>query len=326
MSLLEGAPLPSFGPIGSGLSGESRRIEAGTDLCRVDLHVHTRHSGGGHLRVPRLRRGLPEPEGLYRAARERGLNLVTFTDIDTLDGCLAFLQRHPDASDFFVSEEVRATEPRTRARIGVLVYGLSETDHRELMSLKGDVNDVAEYARGAGLLASLGSVLGVLEAGGSEGLVRDLVNRFDLFEIRNGAEDRACNELMARLVHEGAGYGFGVTAGSNTHTTARIGRAVTVARATGVAGFLGAMRGHRTWAMGLHGDVWSSFAEVLGNVPLHRAAAPLLGHAVTHARRTARARRAKKRLDQIDVRKFREKARSFGVSDRGSRPRPEDAR
>lgn len=317
--------MPSFGPIGSGLSGESRRIEAGAGLCRVDLHVHTRHSGGGHLRVPRLRRGLPEPEALYRAARERGLSLVTFTDIDTIDGCLAFLQRHPDASDFFVSEEVRATEPRTRVVVGVLVYGLSEADHRELMSLKGDVNDVAEFARSAGLLASLGSVLGVLEAGGSERLVRDLVHRFDLFEIRNGAEDRACNELMARLVHEGAGYGFGVTAGSNTHTTARIGRTVTVARATGVAGFLEAVRRHRTWAMGLHGDVWSSFAEVLGNVPLHRAAAPLLGHAVTHARRTARARRAKKRLDQIDVRKFREKARSFN-SDRGSRPRPEDAR
>ena len=54
------------------MSDESRKIEAGTALCRADLHVHTRHSGGGHLRVPRLRQGLPEPEALYRAARARG--------------------------------------------------------------------------------------------------------------------------------------------------------------------------------------------------------------------------------------------------------------
>jgi len=276
--------------------------------------------------VPRLRQGLPEPDALYSTARERGLSHVTFTDVDTIDGCLAFLQQHPDAPDFFMSEEVRAIEPRTGASVGVLVYGLCEANHREIRSLKGDVNDVADYARSAGLLASLGSVLGVLEAGGSEGLVRDLVHRFDLFEIRNGAQDRASNELMARLVQEGAGYGFGVTAGSNTHTTARIGRTVTVARASGMEGFLGAMRCHRTWAMGSHGDVWSSFAEVLGTVPLHRAAAPLIGHAVTHARRRVRARRAKKRLDQIDVRKFREKARSFRVSNHGSSPRPDDAR
>ncbi|OLD66521.1 MAG: hypothetical protein AUI52_03790 [Acidobacteria bacterium 13_1_40CM_2_68_10] len=301
-------------------------MEAGAALCRADLHVHTCHSGGGHLRVPRMRQGLPEPEALYGAARARGLSLVTFTDLDTINGCLAFLERHPEASDFFVSEEVRAVEPRTGALISILVYDLTESQHREIQALRGDVRDVAEFAKSAGLLASLGSLLGVLVAGGSEGLVRDLLHRFDLFEIRNGAEDRACNELMARLVHEGAGFGFGVTAGSNAHTAARVGRTATVARARDRVEFLEALRRHRTWAMGLHGDVWSSFAEVLGTVPLHRAAAPLLDHAVTRARRSVRARRTRKRLDQSDVRKFQEKARSFGMSDRGSGPRSEDAR
>jgi len=318
--------LTSFGPIGSDLSDGFREIEVGSALCRADLHVHTRYSEGGHLRVPRMRRGLPDPDTLYRAARSRGMRLVTFTDLDTIDGCLAFLDRHPDSCDFFVSEEVRAIEPRTGALVSILVYDLTESQHREIQSLKDDVRDVADYAVSAGLPASLGSVMGILEAGGSEGMVRDLLLRFNLFEIRNGAEDRSCNELMARLVQEVAGFGFGVTAGSNAHTAARVGRTATAARARDRAGFLEALRRHRTWVMGLHGDVWSSFAEVLGRVPLHRAAAPLLGHAVTRARRSARARRAKRRLDQVDVRKFREKARSFEVSDRGSDPRSEDAR
>src|SRR3989442_132050 len=273
----------------------------------------------GPIRIPRP----PEPP---RAARARGLRLVTFTDLDTIDGCLAFLDRHPDAPDFFISEEVRAVEPRIGALVSILVYDLTESQHREIQSLKGDVRDVAEFAKSTGLLASLGSLLGVLVAGGSESLVRDLLRRFDLFEIRNGAEDRACNELMARLVQEGAAFGFGVTAGSNAHTAARVGRTATVARARDRVEFLEALRRRRTWAMGQHGDVWSSFAEVLGTVPLHRAAAPLLDHAVTRARKSVRARRTRRRLDQIDVRKFQEKARSFGVSDRGSSPRSEDAR
>jgi hypothetical protein len=271
--------------------------------------------------MPRLRRGLPEPEQLYRAARARGMHLVTFTDLDTIDGCLSFLDRHPDAPDFFISEEVRAIEPRTRAVVSVLVYDLDEERHRELQALKRDVRDVAACARSTGLLASLGSVLAVLEAGGSEGIVRDLIRLFECFEIRNGAEDRTCNELMSRLVQETtAERGFGVTAGSNAHMCGRVGRTATVARARDRAGFLEALRRHRTWAVGTHGDAWSSFAEVLGKAPLHLSAAPLLDQAVRRARRNAGARRTRRRLDVIDVEKFQQKARSFHV--RGSRGEP----
>jgi PHP domain-containing protein len=319
--------LKSFGPTGSGLSGDGRAGNAEVGLCRVDLHLHTRHSGAGHLRVPRLRRGLPDPVHLYRAARARGMGLVTFTDLDTIDGCLVFLNLHPDAPDFFISEEVRAFEPRTRAAVSVMVFDLTEAQHRDLRALRGDVREIAGYTRGEGLLASLGSVLGVLEAGASEGVARELIGQFECFEIRNGAEDRTCNELMGRLVQEAtAGRGFGVTAGSNAHTAARVGRVSTVARAADRAGFLDALRRHRTWAAGQHGDAWGGFAEVFGRTPLHLSAAPLVGHAVTRARRNARARRAKRRLDVIDVERFQEKARSFQNAGRASRPGSDGAR
>lgn len=252
---------------------------------------------------------------------------MTFTDLDTIDGCLALLDRHPEATDFFISEEVRAIEPRTRAAVSVLVFGLTESQHRDLRALRGDVREIAGYARGEGLVASLGSVLGVLESGGSEAVARDLIGRFECFEIRNGAEDRTCNELMARLVQEAtAGRGFGVTAGSNAHTAARVGRVSTVARASDRAGFLDALRRHRTWAVGRRGDLWGGFAEVFGRTPLHLSAAPLLGHALTLARRNASARRAKRRLDVIEVERFQEKARSFQNAGRAPRPGSDGAR
>ena len=77
--------------------------------------------------------------------------LVTLTDLDTIDGCMAFLDRHPDAGDFFISEELLAAEPHSGARVSVLVYGLDERQHRELQSLKWEVRDVAAYARAEGL-------------------------------------------------------------------------------------------------------------------------------------------------------------------------------
>ena len=296
-------------------------------VCRADLHVHSLYSGAGHLRARRLREGLPDPAALYDAARARGMDLVTLTDLDTIDGCLEFLAAHPGAPDFFVSEEVLAGEPGSGAVVSVLIYDLSEAQHREVQRIKGDVRAVAAYARSEGLLASLGSLLGVLEAEGSEGLVRDLIRLFDRFEIRNGAEDRACNDLMARLVQETAGgRSFGVTAGSNAHTAARAGRTATVARSRGREEFLQALRRNRTWAAGEHGDAWSSFAEVVRSVPLHRAAGPLWAHCLRRARRGARARQAKRRLDQIDVLRFQEKARSYEPSGREANPGPEEAR
>jgi len=47
---------------------------------------------------------------------------------------------------------------------------------------------------------------------------------------------------------------------------------------------------------------------------------------VTRTRRNVRARRTKRRLDQMDVLKFQEKARSFGASGREANPRPDGAR
>jgi len=44
------------------------------------------------------------------------MDFVTFSDHDTVDGCLAFQDRHPDLTDFFVSEEVETFFPRTGHR------------------------------------------------------------------------------------------------------------------------------------------------------------------------------------------------------------------
>ena len=40
------------------------------------------------------------PEDVYRVAKARGMDLVTLTDHDTIDGCLEFLSAHPDAPGF----------------------------------------------------------------------------------------------------------------------------------------------------------------------------------------------------------------------------------
>src|SRR5258706_8939179 len=75
------------------------------DGARADLHCHSTASEAAKLGIQRSV-GLPEcatpPEEVYELAKRRGMQFVTITDPDTIDGCLALAER----DDVFVSEGI----------------------------------------------------------------------------------------------------------------------------------------------------------------------------------------------------------------------------
>jgi len=335
------AVTPSSGQNGSDSSpSTSGRTPPARPFFRADLHVHSRYSGPGHLHGTGLNAGVGDPEALYRVARERGMGLVTFTDIDTIDGCLELLYRRPDLGDFVISEEIVATEPRTGRSIHVLMYDISEAQHREVQRLKGDVRELMAYARREGIVASLSPSLRGLPADGwaSAGM-EELIALFERFEVKNGTLGRSHNRLAERLVQTAAGgRRLGVTAGSNAHGPARIGRAVTVSAAREPREFLADLRSNRTWASGRDGSIWDDPADLsrliaeeyrarLGRrhhrsatrdlagallaAPLRLLGPSLFKHGLRRVRADARARQTWRRLDRIEVRRFQARSRSW---------------
>ena len=112
--------------------------------ARADLHLHSRHSA----RAPEWffrRFGLPdsysEPATLYERLREQRMEFVTITDHDSIDGCLEIAER----PGVFLSEEVTAHFPEDRVPVHLLVWGLSEAQHREIQSLRGNIHDLQRY-------------------------------------------------------------------------------------------------------------------------------------------------------------------------------------
>src|SRR4051812_39523933 len=107
-----------------------------TRMLRADLHVHSRHSGfARHLTFLRALDCYSAPDDVYRVAKRRGMDLVTITDHDSITGCVEFLDRHPDAPDFFVSEEIECTFPDLGLVAHVGAYGINERIHREIQPL-----------------------------------------------------------------------------------------------------------------------------------------------------------------------------------------------
>ena len=69
---------------------------------KADLHCHSVYSTFKYFRIANTRDSYNRPEEVYRIAKERGMDFVTITDHDSIDGCLALLDRHPDLEDFFI--------------------------------------------------------------------------------------------------------------------------------------------------------------------------------------------------------------------------------
>jgi predicted metal-dependent phosphoesterase TrpH len=317
----------AFGPKGSDYSGRAH------GLLRADLHVHSRYSGPGHLASAGGRAGVGEPLAIYHAARARGMDLVTLTDIDTIEGCLRLRDRLPDARDLVVSEEVTARDPRTGRFYHVLVWGLGEAQHREIAALRDDLRELAGYLRQERIAAGLGAGPDDAGAGiwsGPEGA--RVLGLFDRFEVKSGAHGRRHNEIAARLAQARGGRRLGITGGSCAHGPARVGRTCTVARAADTHGFLDELRAGRTWVAGDDGGVWGLAGDLsrslvsgyrarpgtLLRLPVDLLRAPLR-QGLRHARHAVHVRRAGRLLDLEDVVGFQERARTYGpgVSPRG---------
>ncbi len=336
--------MPSFGPKGSVSSGSPLAgVRGNRPIFRADLHVHSHHSGPGHMRVPGIRAGVGEPRAIYRVAKARGLGLVTLTDLDTIDGCLEFLDRYPDTADFMISEEITAADPRTGRTAHLLVYDINEAQHGELQRRRRDLRELLDYVHSERIVASLSPFAGgPLPPARIGAILEDLVALFEHIEIKNGALGRSHNDLVARVVQTASrGRSVGLTAGSGTHGSARVGSAVTASFATSPSGFMQDLREHRTWAFGEDGTLRASSADLsriiaegyraflrpgseravrgggdvvraLLALPLHLVGTPFWRDGLRRARASTHLRRERRRLDRIDIEQFQERTRSYG--------------
>ena len=93
---------------------------------RIDLHVHSRFSSRPYswfLRSAHSAECYTEPATVYKTAKLRGMNLVTLSDHDTIDGALELAALGPDT---FISEEVSARFPED----GCIVHTIVSTSRR----------------------------------------------------------------------------------------------------------------------------------------------------------------------------------------------------
>jgi len=190
---------------------------------RVDMHCHSTASQFSKLGVQRSL-GLPEcatpPQEVYDLAKRRGMDFVTITDHDTIDGCLELADRH----DCFVSEELTARFAGEPQAVHVLCYGITPGDHQWLQAHSGDVEACAAYLHENGIACALAHPFFNVAAPLTRRHRRRLAELFPIWEVRNGSRAPELNMPAALYMDTRGGTGIG---GSDDHAGVDIGRTFT---------------------------------------------------------------------------------------------------
>jgi predicted metal-dependent phosphoesterase TrpH len=209
------------------------------------------------------------------------MDLVTITDHDSLDGCLELLDRLGDLPDFITGEEVSATFPEFNHTVHIGVYGLNEAQHREIQRLCSNALELVPYLRQQNLLFALNHFFHDFgEAERVLDFTHRMVELFDVFEVRNGSQERDHNTLIAHLLEafRQRGRPVGMIGGSDAHTLRRLGRTYTVCPGTHREEFLQAIRAGRSQVCGAHSNHLSLAADIHGVVLRYYPAVFSLGN------------------------------------------------
>ena len=141
-------------------------------VSRADLHVHSWHSKvNGDLPFFKSRDCYSRPTDVYRTAKARGMDIVTITDHDSIDGCLELFDRFPGASDILMGEEVSCTFPDGDIDVHLAVYGMTEALHRDVQPLRRNVFEVIALSAGGRRVLRAEPSAALLPRPGSAGVV-----------------------------------------------------------------------------------------------------------------------------------------------------------
>ena len=123
------------------------------------------------------------------------MDYITITDHDTIEGCLQIAHLHRT----FISEQVTTCFPNDPCKLHVLVWGISEQQHREIEAVRDNIFELQRYLQTTQIAHAVAhplySVNGKLEARHLE----QLTLLFKHFEGINGLRDALLSDLAQTL-------------------------------------------------------------------------------------------------------------------------------
>ena len=168
-------------------------------MSRCDLHLHSKFSDRSQDWIFR-RFDFPDsysdPQELYTRAKAAGMDFVTITDHDTIEGCLAIALLR----DAFISEQVTTHFPQDPCKINLLVWGISEAQHAEIVKLRENIFDLQRFLQEKAIAHAVAHPLYSINGKLSTAHLERLILLFQHFEGVNGLRDALLSDLTQHIL------------------------------------------------------------------------------------------------------------------------------
>jgi hypothetical protein len=243
-------------------------------MIRSDLHVHSQHSNDPTdwlMQRIGTQESYTTVEEVYTLAKNRGMNVVTITDHDTIEGAVKLVEHHPE--DTFVSVEATTYFPENGCRIHVLVYDLKEAQFRQIQRIRPNIYDLRDYLKDEQLACSVAHATYSINGKLTFEILEKLILLFDVFEGINGSRNPRYNTIwrqalshltiddIDRLYQKYRIEPFsetpwikGFTGGTDDHAGLFIGQTYTVGNCQTVPEYIQALKAKQTVSEGRSGD------------------------------------------------------------------------
>ncbi|MCA9405736.1 MAG: PHP domain-containing protein, partial [Candidatus Omnitrophica bacterium] len=115
-------------------------------MRKVDMHVHSKYSptpSEWFLRQIGMNECYTEIEQVYQMAKANGMDYVTITDHNTVDGIIELNKRHPE--DTFTGVEITTGFPEDGCKMHVLLYDMTKEQYDVIEQIRKNIYDVRDY-------------------------------------------------------------------------------------------------------------------------------------------------------------------------------------
>lgn len=251
-------------------------------MTKADLHVHSKYSEHpSEWFLQRLGAGesYTEPEQIYKTAKEGGMDFVTITDHNRIDGALLLKEKYPEK--VFTGVESTVYFPGDRGKVHVLIYGLTEKQYKTIEKIRTDIYAFRDFIKENDLAYSVAHATYSVNGKISMEHLEKLILLFDVFEGISGGRNRINNLTWMNVLKNltplqiedlyikhriepssESPWVKGFTAGSDDHAGIFIGETYTLSEANSMDEFLTQLKRKQTYPFGKHND-YDTFAFII---------------------------------------------------------------
>ncbi len=239
-------------------------------MAKVDMHVHSKyseHPSEWFLQRLGAAESYTDPQVLYQNMKKRGMDYITVTDHNRIDGALLLKEAYPN--EVIVGIEATTYFPEDGCKIHVLIYGLNQEHFENIQIQRVNIYKLQKYLVEENLVHAVAHPTYNINGKLTVEHLEKLILLFNVFEGINGGRNELHNDAWMNTVrhltpshieklsekHNIQATGDkpwikGLIAGSDDHAALFMGQTFTTATAKKPEEFLDEVRNRRSQANG----------------------------------------------------------------------------